>query len=296
MSVYETLANKMVQLIESSGTLPWTNPWKQINGHAGAINGISGKPYRGFYNLSMTSFATTPIFYSFKQATELGGVIKKGNHGVPILYYTMLEKQGTEPSNGDEETKRFPFMRYTTVFSVDQIDFPKKVLEGILNTYKVSEPVEHTPTEAEKIFIDFCAEQNIKLSFGGNKACYSPAFDTIKMPSPGAFTTVPGFIATLYHEGAHATGAKHRLNRDINNFFGTQRYATEELIAELSSIYSCNRLGVLNQELEMNSAAYLQGWIKKLKDNPKEVLAVMSKAQKASEFILGASDDAQSVA
>lgn len=119
-----------------------------------------------------------------------------------------------------------------------------------------------------------------------NRACYLPSLDVIHMPNPDTFATAAEYYSTLFHEMAHATGAKHRLGREKGNSFGTADYAREELVAEMASAYLCAECGIDNSVIE-NQSAYLSGWIKVLKGDSKLIVTAASQAQKAANLILG---------
>jgi antirestriction protein ArdC len=66
--------------------------------------------------------------------------------------------------------------------------------------------------------------------------------------------------------------------------FGGEDYSFEELVAELASAYLCARTGI-NNTLE-NSSAYIQHWLKALKDDKTMLLKASGKAMAAAEYIL----------
>jgi antirestriction protein ArdC len=130
-----------------------------------------------------------------------------------------------------------------------------------------------------------------KISHGGNRACYSPSEDKITLPPAGAFKDASLYWATSLHEHMHWTGHKDRLNREgitMTGFFGSDKYAFEELVAEMGSAFLCMRLGVKHDSLFDNHAAYLQSWVKGLKDDPKALMKAASLAAKGMNYILKA--------
>jgi len=129
-----------------------------------------------------------------------------------------------------------------------------------------------------------------ELRYGGDKACYMPGMDLLKMPPRMAFGSAEGFYETLFHEMGHATGHASRLNRkEITGsiYFGSQDYSLEELVAELTAAFLCAEAGIDQSVLE-NQAAYLQGWLEKLQKEPSAFITAAARAQKAADFITGA--------
>ena len=116
------------------------------------------------------------------------------------------------------------------------------------------------------------------------KAYYRPASDTIVLPPRDVFISQEAFATTLMHEMVHSTGHPSRLDRPLLNHFGTQKYALEELRAELGAFFMGTDLGIEgSQELLDSHTQYLESWIKVLKDDPNELFRACSDAQKAVE-------------
>ena len=146
----------------------------------------------------------------------------------------------------------------------------------------------------ENTFAGIPAAENIvagfsgpKVTEGGNRACYQASLDRVTVPAKGQFASEGEYYSTLFHELAHSTGHKSRLDRkEVGaSTFGSEPYSVEELTAELTSAFLCHEAGIDNT-LE-NSAAYIQGWMAKLKDDPKAFITAAGRAQKAADFILG---------
>ena len=128
------------------------------------------------------------------------------------------------------------------------------------------------------------------VKHGGNRACYFPQADFVAMPPREAFTSEGAYYATLFHELAHSTGHRSRLNRDsLTGFaqFGDHSYSKEELVAEMAASFLLGESGLAAPELIDNSAAYLASWIKVLKGDSKLALQAASAAEKAANHILG---------
>lgn len=272
--VYEIITDRIVKSLEE-GKIPWVRPW--INNEC-PKNLISGKEYRGINTLLLGCQGfETPIFLTFKQCSQLGGNIKKGEHGTPIVYWNWIKSK--DMSEDGEIEKAIPFLRYYVVFNLEQT-------EGLNIKYDRKE-FEFKPIEqAEKIINDFLACPEIKHT--QQRAFYSPNLDFINMPKQNSFPKPENYYSVLFHELSHATGHESRLNRKTLTDlcpFGSTNYSKEELIAEISACFLCANIGVEN-DID-NSKAYIQGWVKKFKDKPKMIITASAQAEKATNFILG---------
>ena len=276
MKVYEIITNRIIEKLEA-GIIPWHKPWHSVEGMP--KNLITRKEYRGInvFLLAMQRYES-PYWLSFKQAQDLGGNVKKDEKGTPVVFWNWLNQIDDE---GKE--KNIPFMRYYTVYNVAQcenIDESKiPVVATIHNNF------DHI-AECEAIIANMpnCPE----IQQGKQRASYNPLTDIISMPRFDSFVTAEEFYSTLYHEAIHSTGSEKRLNRLNNNIssFGNEEYSKEELVAEMGAAFLCGFAGIENSTIN-NSAAYIQGWLKALKDDKKLVIMAAAQAQKAADYILG---------
>lgn len=272
--VYEIITNRVIELLEQ-GTVPWRRPWGGPDGAPRNLN--SGKAYRGV-NVFVLSAAgyESPYWVSFKQARQRGGHVRKGEKGMPCVFWNWLEK---EDRDSGKEVK-IPFLRYYTVFNVEQcdnVDYPKAV--PVSPTF---EPIE----ACEAIVSGMPARPPIK--HGGARACYRPTTDQVCMPEPTLFEPREAYYATLFHELVHSTGHQRRLARkEIMEpiRFGSSPYSREELIAEMGGTYLCGHAGIEGKVIE-NSAAYIDHWLKTLRGDTRMVVSAGSQAQKAADYIL----------
>lgn len=275
-SVKEIVVKRLLEAMEK-GVCPWRKPWKDSG--LKPCN-IAGRKYSGlnWFILSLMPYAK-PIYLTFNQAKKMGGSVKKGEKGVPVIFWKMLVKENAQ---GVRET--IPMLRYYTVFNISQV-------ENITLPKRFSAPVperEFTPIEsAEKIYEGM--QNRPALAFGGDRACYIPAMDECHMPEKTQFESEEHFYATLFHELSHSTGHTSRLNRKEvmgGTFFGSHDYSLEELVAEMSSAMICAETGIEQPILE-NSAAYLNSWYSQLSKDPGMLITAASKAQKAADYIIG---------
>ncbi|KAF0096446.1 MAG: hypothetical protein E1N59_413 [Puniceicoccaceae bacterium 5H] len=276
--VYEIVTDRILSLLEA-GVCPWRRPWSRYP--APPQNFASGRPYQGINYLMLNAIGfELPFFLTFKQAKERGGSVIKGSKGLPIVFWSTFEKE-----EADEQKKAIPFLRYYTVFNACQIegvDFPT-----MPNAARAFEPVE----AAEMILQGWPDAPTIE--HGRGRAAYRPDTDQILMPSRTSFESAADYYSTLFHEAGHATGAEKRLNRPTGKRFGDERYSKEELVAEMTSAFLCAHCGLDNDVIQ-NQAAYLQGWIKALHDDPRLIVNAAGQAQKAANLILGVTPEAAS--
>jgi antirestriction protein ArdC len=122
----------------------------------------------------------------------------------------------------------------------------------------------------------------------GSRACYIPSQDIVNMPPKTAhWTSASAYYDTMFHELTHATGHESRLERDLGGNFGSEKYAKEELVAEIGAQFLCQSSGINRAEVEENAVAYCQNWSKVLKNDPKMIFYAAAKAQAAHDFIMG---------
>lgn len=274
-NVYEMVTNRIIDQL-SKGEIPWQKPWHGIN--SGAYNRVSKKPY-SFMNQMLLSHDGE--YATFNQWKAAGGHIRKGEKAEVVVFWKINEVE--EEVNGEIKTKCYPVLRKYCVFHISQV-------EGVepLNM----EAVEHEPiAEAEKVKTDYMEREGIEIKeIFSNDAFYSPMGDYINVPAKEQYTDINEFYATLYHECLHSTGSETRLNRFNKNEklakFGSEDYSKEELVAEIGSAFLMNTIGIETPKTFKNSAAYIQGWLKVLENNPKMIVSAAGKAEKAVKFIL----------
>jgi antirestriction protein ArdC len=285
-SVFDVITQRIIELLDA-GTVPWRKPWRR--GASGMPqNMITRRPYRGI-NVFLLSCApyTSPYWLTFKQAKQLGGSVRKGERGFPIVFWSWIggEEEGSEdsPSDATANAGRRPLLRYYTVFNVEQCD-GVEVPSSDDVAVSCIDPIE----EAERLVAGMPNAPVIEDNEG--RAFYRPATDRVGMPRRGLFESAAEYYSTLFHELGHATGHTSRLNRKAvveGSVFGDSDYSQEELVAEMTAAYLCAVSGIAPATIE-NSAAYIQGWLKKLRDDKTVVVYAAAQAQKAADYVLGA--------
>lgn len=278
MSVYESITNRIIESLES-GVIPWKRDWKTSGKTSGLpYNLVSGKPYRGINVLTLfCSPYASRGWCTYKQAQELGYQVRKGEKSTPIVFWKFPTKAELA-----ENPEKKPFARLYSVFNIEQLDgVPSEIPADTV----AFDPIE----ECEKVVNAFMSSvSHPELKHRGNQPCYIQRLDVVEMPVRESFHSAGGYYATLFHEFAHSTGIESRLNRPefSGNRFGDENYSREELVAEFASAFLCGETGCSNEERLNNSVAYIQGWIKVLKNDKSIAIEAAQKAQKATDFIL----------
>lgn len=280
-NVYEIVTERLITQIEN-GVIPWRQSWSTGIALSKHRNGSSLNFYNGInaFTTALSGFSS-PHWYSFKQANELGGNIKQGEKGLPIVYFNFLERANEKTG----ETSNIPFARYSLVFNFDQIENLPESISGRIQAK------EHISNDAKISQCDNLISQykdRPSVNFDSNRAFYRPSTDSVHMPERKYFESIEEFYGVLFHELAHSTGHESRLKRQgvVNpSYFGNHEYSKEELIAEMTSAFLCSESGI-DSKTETNSAAYLSSWLKVLKADPKLLVQSASAAQKAAKHIM----------
>lgn len=279
-SVYEVVTDRIISTLES-GVIPWRREWRTSGKTAGLpYNLVTNKAYRGInvWTLFCSPYASRG-WCTYKQAQTLGYQVRKGEKSYPIVFWKFPTKAEVL-ANPDAA----PFARFYSVFNLEQLDGVPAELP--LDDVATFDPIE----EAEKVTDAFMSSaSHPTLKHGGERAYFSQTLDLVQMPSRESFNSAGGYYATLFHEFAHSTGIKARLNRPefINGMvFGDENYSREELVAEFASAFLCAETGCSNEERITNSVAYIQSWLKVFKHDKKLAIEAAQKAQRAADYIL----------
>jgi antirestriction protein ArdC len=271
---YERITERIAALLEQ-GTVPWHKPWKAKTGWP--RNYVSHKTYRGInvFLLSAMSYES-PCWLTFRQATELGGSVRKGEKACPVVFWKQMKIEDKE--SGKEKT--IPLLRIYHVFNAAQCD-------GL----KDAPPATETITTMKPAEIVAQMPQPPVIKHGMVCAYYSPHDDCVGMPPRERFESEESFFGTLFHELTHSTGHESRLKRTTlapTNGFGSDPYCKEELIAEMGSAFLCGHAEIIERTLDA-SAAYIKHWLERIKEDKTLIVQAAAQAQKAADFILGTS-------
>lgn len=279
INVYELVTNRIIEQLENN-IIPWEKPWSGTID--GAFNRVSKKPY-SILNQMLLKYGGE--YASFKQWKDLGGHIRKGEKSEIVVFWKMYpikEKQ----DDGTEIIKTIPLLKYINVFHISQVDGVEPLKQKV--THDI-EPID----KAEKILNDYWNRENITIEHvKGDKAFYSPMFDKIQLPLFEQFKQSEDYYSTAFHESVHSTMKTSRCNRQEDRkgkvvSFGSEEYSKEELVAEVGSAQLMNIVGIETTKSFRNSTAYIQSWLKVLRNDNKFIVSASSKAEKAVNYILG---------
>lgn len=290
--VYKLVTEKIVKALEQ-GVIVWQKPWTGGNAD-GFISHTNGKAYSQLNSWLIALDGGTPGEYlTMAQAEKEGGKVKKGSKSKMVVFFkknVSYEKQVNE--EGEEVDvailKGFT-LRYYTVFHINDCEGikPKYSIDATKSASTLS------PIESAEEVVNAYDKQETTLTIQRDKespdAFFSPSKDLVVVPQIGQYKDVNEYYSTLFHELTHSTGVKSRCDRGLekNAAFGSETYSAEELVAEIGSAMCIHRLGLEADKAFKNSVAYIQGWSKYLKNDPKAIVFAASKAEKAVSYIFG---------
>jgi antirestriction protein ArdC len=278
--IYTRITAEIVAAIEV-GAGEWHMPWH----HDGSAitrptNVASGKDYRGINTLALWIAAHTRGFASgvwgtYRQWNALGAQVRKAEHATSIVFWKRIGQHDNDSeTDANDGAGRARFVgRGYAVFNRSQVDGYEPAEHPVLPE---SERIAHADT--------FLASLNIPVTFDADSAYYRIDLDRIFMPSFAAFHSATSYIATFAHESAHATGAKHRLNRDFVTRFSRDAIAVEEITAELTAALVLADLGLAHHP-RADHAAYVTSWLNVLKCDNSAIFTAASKAQAAADWM-----------
>jgi antirestriction protein ArdC len=280
--IREAITQQLIKAIEN-GSLPWRRPWKRSPNAGRSANIASGKAYRGINPILLQLHQAAHGFNSkwwgtFQQWKSLGCTVMKrpdnvesGKWGCPIVFYKPLTKKVVK--NGKEEKQEFFLMKTFTVFNADQVVGADK--------WQVQEDTQESSFDAYEPAEELIRATGAKIEVGGSDAFYAPATDTIHMPHQSTFTAPAAYYHTVFHELAHWT--EKRLDCVRNE---ADSYAFFELVAELTSTYVAQEVGVPVGESLDNHAAYLKHWLSHMKNDSNYIFKATQQASKATDYLL----------
>ena len=282
--VYSRVTERIISDLEK-GVRTWMKPWSAGNAEGKISMPLRrcGTPYRGVNVLMLWGEAidkgySSPIWMTYKQAEEVGGNVRKGEHGSLVVYANSVTRTETKPETGEELERSIPFMRGYTVFNAEQI-------EGLPEVYYHKFTFDKPAQDRLDAIEAYIGNTRANIQYRGGIASYSIATDTIKIPPYEAFKDRQSFYATTLHELTHWTRHESRLNRSFGRkSWGDEGYAAEELVAELSSAFLCAELDI-TPEVREDHAAYIGNWLKVLKNDKRAIFSAASHAQRAADYL-----------
>ena len=278
--IYETIVNRILESLEA-GIIPWRKPWV---GMGGAVAYKTRKPYT---LLNQMLIGEPGEYITFKQVQDLKGKVKKGAKSKMVVFYTPSTTQKKDKAgnlvydnSGNPVMISFPVLKYYRVFNI-------KDCEGIETKFKPLNPEFQPEEEAERVRKTYIEREKITfVNDMGDRAFYRPSEDKIVVPKPELFESAEEYYSAAFHEIVHSTGHEKRLNRlSQEASFGNEEYSKEELVAEIGAAAICNKLGIETPDSFKNSTAYIQGWMKRIKEDKKLIVTAAGKADKAVKYI-----------
>ena len=283
--MFEFLNAQLIDAIEKADPTSWKMPWRVTSM---PNNPTTKKTYTGTNYMALSIIGSERGYAStqwagYGQWEKVGGQVRKGAKGVPILVPIMFkpkDKDGAaDPALGDKVKRGGMAWKVIRVFNRDEVD-------GLPDDYGVVVKLdEGTRVEnLEKTLSEIAPT----INHGGARAFYRPSDDAITVPAFADFKTARGYYGTVAHELMHWTGGEKRLKRANMNQFGSPEYAYEELIAEIASSMFLAAHGV-EPDIQDNHAPYLASWLKALRSDPTALRRAMKQAQDAFNYAMGLS-------
>jgi antirestriction protein ArdC len=282
-TIHRMVAERMIGALER-GTVPWHKPWRAADGRATSMT--SGQPYRGVnvFLLGLTAAEqgyASRYWGTYPQIAQLGGQVRKGERSTLVVFWKPIEVADRDPHTGEATVRQIPVLRHYRVFNAAQADhLPDRFHSAAGQNPEIIEP--------QMVLDGYLARGSDLRHLAGGRAAYQPATDTIQLPLRSQFRSAEHYYATAFHEAAHSTGHQSRLNRPgiaAFDHFGSDKYAREELVAEMTSSILCAETGIDHPELFDNSAAYIAGWLSALNHDHNLVVAAAAQAQRAGDLI-----------
>ena len=289
--LHEQIAAKLIAELEA-GTSPFQKPWTDSAEPAFTIpvNPTTNKNYRGLNSLWLAMQGhTDPRWMTLKQASYAGYTVEKGAKATLINFVKTHNIEAVRDSNGEKirddgvtrtnvtELEK-PIITKAFVFNGEQIAGIPPLAEFLKQKQDLQkwEPIER----AESLLV----QSKAVINHGGNNAYYSKFKDAIQLPLREQFENETKYYAVALHELGHWTGHESRLNRPMEGRFGSEKYAREELRAEIASLMMGSELNIGHNFGQ--HAAYVASWVKILKDEPFELFRAAADAQKIFDFVL----------
>lgn len=284
-NLYDEITTKIIAELEV-GRVPWVQPWGTAAAKAPLAmprNASTARQYTGVNVLILWGAViergfTGQSWLTFRQALSLGGHVRKGERGTTLVYADRFipDDEKRRAAETGEEAQAIPFLKRFTVFNTDQCnDLPAEIAT-------IAPPP--LPGMIEPRVEALIKATGIDFRIGGNRAFYIPSEDYVQVPPPAAYSAPINWHRTALHELGHASGHHSRLSRDLSGSFGSQKYAFEELIAELCAAFSCASLGIMPT---VRHADYIGSWLNVLREDNRAIVRAASHASKAADYILG---------
>ena len=270
-------------------TMPkWFKSWSDMGLH----RNHEGTPYKGINQFTLMLFGSTytsPYWLSYRQAVQILKAKPKGSiKGKGVHIYHYVDKKFKGEVIGTKDGEEITEDRVIKVLALAGTVFNASLFEGLpshyYNTPDKKAATKERLEDLDTVFNTYCKKTKVQLLESGSGAFYRPSNDSVNMPSFDSFKDNVSYYSVLAHEVAHSTMTKERCNRSGNNKFGSPKYAFEELVAELSSMFFMIESGHQAAPKDDN-IAYLDNWLNLLKDHKDAIFKACSLANQAVNFI-----------
>lgn len=249
-----------------------------------AIGYESRRPYSALNQLLL---GKPGEWLTWEQITSRGGKVKKGAKSQFVVFYQWVLNKVEDPETKEVKDESYPILKWYQVFHIDDTEGIESRIEPVQADSTLS-PID----TAEEVIRGYLGRET-GLRFYNDKesssAFYRPSTDEVVVPMLSQYAIAEEYYSTTFHELVHSTGHENRCNRKAEtktSHFGNADYSREELVAEIGSAMLCNRTGIECEKAFKNSVAYIQSWLKALKDDPKMIVWASSRAEAAAKYIL----------
>ena len=281
-NVYQMVTDRIVEQMEK-GIIPWHKPWA---GSPDAL-AISYESRKAYSFLNQLLLGKPGEWLTWRQIQEKKGKVKKGAKSRFCVFYQWVINKVEDPETHEVKDDSYPILKWYSVFHIDDTEGIQSKCAPVTPDKDIK-PIE----EAEKVIEGYLGrEEGLKFinDRESSSAYYSPSKDEVVVPMLSQYEIPEEYYSTTFHELTHSTMHEKRCNRKDENKtarFGSADYSREELVAELGAAMLCNRIGIECEKAFKNSAAYIQGWLKELKNDPKMIVWASGRAEKAAKYIL----------
>ena len=286
-SLYAEVTDRIIAELEE-GRLPWVQPWDAaacsctMPQNAGTARRYSGINVLILWAEVVAKGYVSQRWLTYRQAEAAGGNVRRGEKGTVICYadrFTPKAEQEQARSE-DRAARQVAFLKRFIVFNVDQC-------EGLPAEY-IAPMASPDPVLAIAEADALIAASGARVQIGGGEAFYSPSHDCVQVPPQAAFHEPINWYRTVIHEAGHWVGHSSRLDRDQTGKFGSEAYAREELVAEMTAAFTCASLGIAPT---VRHSDYIASWLSVLRGDEKAIFRAASQASKASDYLLAFAGD-----
>lgn len=296
-SVYKITVNKIIESLRK-GVVPWDRKWG-TEARVLPYSGSTKQPYKGS-NLIILMHSEIALGYensdwlTFKQITDQGGNVKKGETNTSITSFNFTPKVDGKRISREEENNLIqagrraeiqyqPGSRVWQLFNRDQAEGLPELTTAEIEARKVRRAEIESSSMVQKIgkLYDL---HNAKPIKSGN-IDYDKVNDVIKMPPVGSFEDKESYARAYLHQLARWTGHESRLNRDFSETFENEAHAEafEEMVSTLTSAFICAEMGI---DSNLQHPEYISTWIDILDNDENLFFKAARTAQKAADFLM----------